>query len=218
MKFIARGITVALLFALVASSASFADTYHSAAFSGQLGSSPNIKSPFNSVLSGGGAVSGNFVYDDQLTPPAASGFVNVFFSSFPDIASIPESTAFTLDLGGGLVFTLADALPGSGAIQYNNGNFNGFSFVSDFMFQSNPYELTVSGGTFNVVAVVNGYPQFSNFVSGTLNIGNNNLTSTSVYVPGISPSVPEPSSLLLFGAGIAALAGALKRKLRQSAP
>jgi hypothetical protein len=31
------------------------------------------------------------------------------------------------------------------AIQYNSGAFNGFFYISDFMFQGNPYELSLSG-------------------------------------------------------------------------
>lgn len=193
----------------------FADTYHSATFTGQLGSSPNIKSPFNSVLSGSGAVSGSFVYDDQLVPGGGTGYVNVFPSAFPDIASIPSATAFTLNLGGGLVFTFADALSGNAAIQYNNGNFNGFFYFSDFTFQGNPYELQMQGGVFNIVAIVGGFPQFSNFVSGTLNIGNNNLR-TAVYVPGTpAPPVPEPSSLMLLGSGLMSAASIIRRKLKK---
>ena len=81
----------------------------------------------------------------SLFPRPARGFKMCFFQSFPAIAQIPAATAFTIDLGApSLTFTLADAIPGSGAIQYNNGHFNGFAYVSDFTFLNNPYEFSVS--------------------------------------------------------------------------
>jgi len=88
-------IILGVLFLLPA--AAFADAYHTADFSGQLGSSPNIKAPFaGNGFNPGGAVTGSFVYDDNLIPSSGTGFVNVFFSSFPDIAQIPSSTALDL--------------------------------------------------------------------------------------------------------------------------
>jgi hypothetical protein len=100
-------ITLGVLFLLPA--VTFADAYHSANFSGQLGSSPNIKPPFTgNGFNPGGAVTGSFVYDDNLIPSSGTGFVNVFFSSFPDIAQIPSTMAFNLSIGG-LTFGLGDA-------------------------------------------------------------------------------------------------------------
>jgi hypothetical protein len=100
-----------------------ADSYYSADFSGAInGGSANCKYPFNTIISQGGPVSGSFVYDEQLI--LTTGLVNVPFSSFPDIAQIPPATAFTINLGApALIFTLADAIQNSGAIQYSNGKF-----------------------------------------------------------------------------------------------
>jgi len=85
------GMAVAILVGLIGpagrTSAGYIDAYHAAEFTGQLGSGPNIRAPFNSVLSPSGQVTGSFVYDDALIPPSGSGFVNVFFSSFPDTAA-----------------------------------------------------------------------------------------------------------------------------------
>src|SRR4051794_30961961 len=77
-----RCIKFLALLVMTMSMTMFADTYHSATFTGQLGSSPNIKSPFNSVLFGSGAVTGSFVYDDQKVPGGGTGLVNVFQSTF----------------------------------------------------------------------------------------------------------------------------------------
>jgi len=217
MKSFSRWWVIAIFAALlvvVVNLPAFADTYHTADFSGAIfGGNANCQPPFDTVISQGGPISGHFVYDDNLIPAAGSGFVNVPFSSFPAIPQIPAATAFTINLGDpSLTFTLADAIPGSGAIQYNNGHFNGFSFVSDFTFQSNPYELSVSGGTWNIVAIVGGYPTFSNLVSGYINITDANLTNIQPFTPA---PVPAPATLLLLGSGLAGLAG-FRRKFKKS--
>ncbi len=209
MKISMGSVTLFVLLIAISSINLFADTYHSANFSGQLFSSVNIKAPFSGTLFGSDPVSGNFVYDDQLKPGSGTGFVNVFLSSFPDVSVIPSATAFSFHLGTGLDFDLANALPGQVAVQYNNGNFNGFFYVSDFMFQGNPYELQVQGGVFNVRALDNqGYPTGSNLVSGALFIGNGSLSNTQVYDP--RAPIPEPLTLVLLGSGFALLARKLK--------
>jgi PEP-CTERM motif len=202
----ALGLLAASLVATAAPA--LADTYHLADFSGHLnGGNANVKAPFNSVITQGGPVAGHFVYDDELIP--ATGTVNVFFSNFPDIAFTPASTAFYLDLGGGLEFTLASPTAGPPAIQYKNGQFNGFFFVSDFMFQGNPYRFNDQGGSFNIRALVNGVPSGSNLVNGTITIGNASLTNVEAYDYHDAESqsaVPEPASLLLLASGAAGLA------------
>jgi hypothetical protein len=194
------------------------DSYHSATFSGQIaGGNANVKAPFaGNGFTQGGPITGNFVYDDNLIPSSGSGFVNVFFSSFPDIAQIPPATAFSLSIGG-LTFDLADAeTPMFGtqeaAIQYNNGNFNGFFYISDFLFQGNPYELSLQGGTLAIVPLVGGFPGFNSLVNGHLNIGNNSLADISVFTPTspIAPT-PETSSVALWGISLIGI-GLLLRK------
>lgn len=132
----------------------------------------------------------------------------MFFSSFPDIAQIPSSTAFNLSLGG-LTFGLSDAVtplsrPQEAAIQYNNGAFNRFFYNSDFMFQGNPYELSLQGVTIAIFPIVNGFPGFNRLVNETLNIGNGNLSGISVFTPAPTP-VPEPATIFLLGSGLAGL-------------
>ena len=203
------GITLGVLILLPA--ATLADTYHSANFSGQLGSSPNIQPPFaGNGFNPGGAVTGSFVYDDNLIPSSGTGFVNVFFSNFPDIAQIPASIAFTISLGG-LSFGLGDAVTPmlstqEAAIQYNNGAFNGFFYNSDFMFGGNPYELSLQGGTIAIYPIVGGFPGFNGLVNGTLNIGNGNLSDIMSYTPTeMPPPVPEPATYELLGTSLLAM-------------
>ena len=158
----------------------------------------------------GGPISGNFVIDDNLIPASNSGFVNVFFSNFPDIATIPSATAFTIDLGANsLVFTLADAIQNSGAIQFNNGNFVGFFFDTDFMFDNMPYRFDDQGGSWNIKLLdqLGGSPV--PLTSAKVNGRIDGMALGEVYNP--TPSVPEPSTFLLLGAGLGGLA-LLKRK------
>jgi hypothetical protein len=82
---------------------------HTANFSGQLGSSPNVNPRFSTHgFSPNAVFTGSFVYDDNLIPSPGSGFVNVFFSSFPDIVQFASTTAFDLSIGG-LTFGIGDA-------------------------------------------------------------------------------------------------------------
>jgi hypothetical protein len=193
MKWTAIGVAALLLASYGAASA---DTYKSANFSGQIaGGGANVQPPFTSVLTPGEPFGGSLVFDENLVPAAGSGFVNVFFSDFPDIGTIPPATALTFTLGGLPAFTLADAVtPPFGtqeaAIQYNNGNFNGLFYISDFTFDGAPYELSIQGGTLSIVPIVNGNPTFSSLVNGSLNFS---LTNEQPFTPPVAV-VPGPST------------------------
>jgi hypothetical protein len=138
-----------------------------------------------------------------LVPAAGSGFTNVFFSNFPDIAAIPPATAFSITLDS-LHFTLADDLVSqlAAGIQYNNGHFNGFVFITDFAFLGNEYQFGIQGGTISVLPVdANGNPtSFNSLINAHLNIGDGNLTGEMPFVPGV-PAVPGP----IAGAGVPGL-------------
>lgn len=211
MKLSSRGCIIAVFAALlvvVANLPALADTYHTADFSGAInGGSANCKAPFDTIISQGGLVSGSFVYDDKLIPADGSGFVNVFFSSFPDIAKILAATAFTIDLGAAAVtFTLADAIQNSGAIQYNNGQFIGFFFDADFTFSGNPYRLIDQGTPWSIKLLdkIGGspVPLISAKVNGKLTSG---LTNVQSFDP--NAAVPLPSTILLLGSSLAGLVG-----------
>ncbi len=195
----------------------FADTYHTATFTGNInGGSANCKAPFDSVITQGGPISGSFVIDDNLIPASNSGWVNVFFSDFPDIVKIPDATAFTINLGTpSLTFTLADAIQNSGAIQFYNGNFRGFFFATDFIFtDNNPYRFDDQGGTWSIKLLnqLGGFPV--PLTSAKVNGVITGMTIGAVYEPTPPPPVPEPATMLLLGLALMGLAG-VRREIQK---
>lgn len=172
-------------------------TYFTADFSGQITSgSANVKAPFTAVLTQGQAIGGTFTYASEDIP-TGTGFVNV---PFREGSGAPPATLFELRLGSSLQFDYADRLPGEFAqIQYSNGVFNGFSYFSQFSFDNRNWQLNITGRIFNIVEVVGGFPQFSNFVSGSLNTP---LTNVRPFAP---EPIPEPATYALMLAGLSAL-------------
>jgi PEP-CTERM motif-containing protein len=191
-------------------------TPFTADFTGQISpGNANVKVPFTAVLTQGGPISGNFLFDDSLIPGPLTGAVNVFFSSIPETNDVAASTAFHLNLGGGLVFDLDDAFAGNAAIRYLNGAFGGFFFVSDFMFQGNPYRFRSEGGSWNIRLLLNGNPSGTNLVNGSFRIGDQNLSNIRQYVGDDEAAVPEPASLMLLGTGLVAAAARSRRRGRR---
>ena len=145
--------------------------------------------------------------------------MNVFLSSFPDIAQIPAATALNLPLVFLPAFTLADAVtPQLGmqeaAIQYNNGRFNGLFYISDFTYKGSPYELQIQGGALSIVTIIGGYPTFNSLVNGYVNFS---LSNPQSYTPPIS-TTPLPAALPLFATGLGAMGLFGWRKKRKLPP
>jgi hypothetical protein len=216
---IKSGLALAVLALGMATTAAKADTYTSVNFTfGTNNGNANVKSPFTSVMSQGQTFTGSLVYDNNLVPGPGTGFVNVFFSSFPDIANIPSAIALNLPLGGLPAFTLDSAQvqfpTQEAAIQYHNGVFNGLFYISDFTFQGNPYELNIQGGSFSIVPIVNGFPTFSHLVNGHINFA---LSNQQPFTPTVTPAVPEPSTWAMMILGFAGVGFMAYRRRNQMA-
>ena len=203
---IAFGIAAALFTVTGAS----ADVYMTANFSGAINpGGANVKAPFTgNGFAQSDPLSGSFVFDSSLIP--ASGVVNVFYPNFPDIGAIAPATAFNITLDG-LSFNLADNINSQIApgIQYKNGAFNGFEFITDFAFQSKQYEFHIDGTAITVKLIDpnTGFVTGNNLINGHINLG---LTNVASFDPNaVASSVPEPSTwammiLGFFGVGFVA--------------
>lgn len=206
-----RSIVLGIAAVLATANAALADVYTSANFSGGVFSGPNVQAPFIGTITPSSTFSGSLVYDNTLVPPSGSGFVNVGFASFPDIAAIPAATAFHFSIGS-LSFDLSnDPLA---AIQYNNGNFNGFAANELFTFAGNEYDLLISGGTWSIYLAPGGNPTGGPLVNGYFNIGNAALTGQTPYVPTVA-AIPEPSTWAMLILGFAGIGFMTYRRSRR---
>jgi hypothetical protein len=197
-------VTLAAVGAMLVSVPASALTYFTADFSGQIAAgSANVRTPFTTVLTQGQAIGGRFTYASEDIP-SGTGTQNVLMR---EESGAPPETLFELRLGSSLQFDYADRLPGEFAqIQYRNGVFNGFSYFSQFNFDNRNWQLNITGRTFNIVEVVGGFPQFSNFVNGTLNTP---LTNVRPFAP---EPIPEPGTYALMLAGLSALLLTARRR------
>ncbi|MCK1636032.1 PEP-CTERM sorting domain-containing protein [Bradyrhizobium sp. 157] len=211
------GIAALLLSANVAS----ADVYMTANFSGAINPGPaNVKAPFSgNGFTQSDPLSGSFVFDSSLIP--ASGTVNVFYSSFPDIAAIAPATAFNLTLNG-LSFDLSDNINAetSAGIRYNNGVFGGFNFITNFSFQSKDYQFRIEGTaiTVRLVDPNTGFAIGNKLINAHIDLG---LTNVAPFDPNaVTPAVPEPSTwamMILGFAGVGFMAYRRRNRLQHVA-
>ncbi len=216
MKLNALGFGIAAM--LLSASVASADVYMTANFSGAINpGGANVKAPF----SGNGFVqsdpiSGSFVFDSSLIP--ASGTVNVFYPTFPDIAAIMPATAFNLTLDG-LSFDLSDNLNAltSPGIQYKNGAFNGFNFITNFSFQAKDYQFRINGTVISVKLIDpnTGFVTGGSLMNAHINLG---LTNVAAFDPNtVTPGVPEPSTWAMMILGFAGVGFMAYRRRHQTA-
>jgi len=196
-----------------------ADVYMTANFSGAINSGgANVKAPFSgNGFAQGDSISGSFVFDSSLIPPSGSGFVNIFYPSFPDIAVIAPATAFNITLNG-LSFDLSDNINSLTApgIQYKNGVFNGFEFITNFAFQSKEYQFRIDGTKVDV-RLINpntGFAIGSALINAHMNL---ELTNVALFDPNVvTPAVPEPSTWAMMILGFFGIGVMTYRRRRQS--
>jgi len=222
---------LAVATALFTATGASADVYFTADFSGQINpGGANVMAPFSgNGFASSDPITGGFVFDSTKLP-AGTGLATVNFSSFPDIGAISAATAFNFTLDG-ISLNLGDNLISEGpiAIQYKNGQFNGFSFVGDFAFNGSEYQLRIGGQSVSVklldgvpnVFDTFGFPTGNSLINAKINIGDANLTNITPFDPNAvaaNPAVPEPSTWAMMILGFVGIGFmAYRRKQNGSA-
>ena len=153
-----------------------------------------------------GSVSGNVLFDQSLIPGSGTGTVNIALAA---VTGASNSTIFDIDFGSrplGFEFEDGNVLGGP-SIQFNNGVFNGFFFVKDFVVDGKTYEINMQGANWTMNWLKsNSSSQL--VASGYLNVGNQGLTSQTYFDPSLpatelpNNTVPEPTVLALVMVGM----------------
>lgn len=197
------------IFAVTVSATQAAPIYMTADFSGGILATGGLASSLGlqrtDTCSGcaAGSVSGNVLFDQSLIPGSGTGTVNIELAAVADASS---STIFGMEFGSiPLEFEFGDAdILGGPSIQFQNGVFNGFFFVKDFVVNGKTYELNMQGASWTMNWLKNN--SSSQLVaSGYLNVGNQGLTNQTYFdpIPAQLPggTVPEPTVLALVMIG-----------------
>jgi len=144
------------------------------------------------------SVSGHVIYDSSIPVPSV-GTVNVF--SIAPISAIPDRLIFEIDIDG-ISAGLGDTgILGGPAIQYKDGNFNGFFFAENFSSPNGTtLKLNLQGPSFDLRRVSDNAVLFSGRI--------NALTNPQPFDPAtfLQATAPEPGSVALFGIALAGLA------------
>ncbi|SET63974.1 PEP-CTERM protein-sorting domain-containing protein [Nitrosospira multiformis] len=153
-----------------------------------------------------GSVSGNVLFDQSLIPGSGTGTVTIALAA---VTGASNSTIFDIDFGSrplGFEFGDGDVLGGP-SIQFNNGVFNGFFFVKDFVVDGKTYEINMQGANWTMNWLKsNSSSQL--VASGYLNVGNQGLTSQTYFEPSLpaaelpNNTVSEPTVLALVMVGM----------------
>jgi hypothetical protein len=151
-----------------------------------------------------GSVSGHVLFDTSLIPASGTGTVNIALAS---VTGASNDAIFDIILGSKpLGFEFGDTNVISGpSIQFQNGVFNGFSLVEDFVVSEKSYEFSMQGSTWTINWLKNN--STSDLVaSGYVTIGAAGLINQAHLPPSLPESpattVPEPTTLALLGLGL----------------
>lgn len=96
-----------------------------------------------------GSVGGQVLFDQSLIPGSSTGTVNVALAA---IIGVSSSTIFNVEFGSkSLEFEFGDAgILGGPSIQFENGVFNGFFFMKNFVVDGKTYELNMHGANWTM--------------------------------------------------------------------
>jgi hypothetical protein len=151
-----------------------------------------------------GSVSGHVLFDKSLIPASGTGIVNIALAS---VTGASNDSIFHIVVGSEpLGFEFGDPnVLGGPSIQFNNGVFNGFFLVEDFVANGKSYELSMQGSTWNINWLKNN--SSSDLVaSGYVTVGAAGLTNQASLYPSLpelpASTVPEPTTLALLGLGL----------------
>jgi hypothetical protein len=175
-----RGPLAALAIVMITPAIARADLYESADFSAAMSS---VTGSLPGFWSGGPTVAAEFVFDATMTPGPTTGLQSVPFSTMPGLAALQPWVAFQISFGGETL-NLSDFLSGTGAVQYNNGQFDGFDLQMDFTVQGTEYLFQENGPSFDIESLAGGQPTGDILMSGTLDINQDSLTNIRPFCPG----------------------------------
>lgn len=151
-----------------------------------------------------GTVSGHVLFDKSLIPGSGTGTVNI---ALTPVNGVSNNTIFDMVFGSqplGFAFGDSNVLSGP-SIQFQNGVFNGFSFVEDFVVNGKTYELNMQGSNWTLNWLKSN-STMDLVASGSVIVGNQGLMHQTYFDPAPSQlpvnAVPEPASIALVVLGI----------------
>jgi hypothetical protein len=163
-----------------------------------------------------GSLSGNVLFDQSLIPGSSTGTVNIALAA---VTGASNSAIFDVEFGSkplSFVFGDEDVLSGP-SIQFENGVFNGFFFVKNFVINEKTYALNMHGAYWTMSWLKNN-SSADLVASGYLDVGNQGLTNQTYFELPLPPAelldnaVPEPKVFALVMVGMLGIFMTHRRK------